>query len=66
MANTVEACLNCHYFKPRKSHVGQCRRRPPTENGFPNVDDREWCGEYHAVLIKSERYLPLPDTAGAS
>lgn len=26
--------------------LGQCRRRPPTFDGWPPVSSAQWCGEY--------------------
>ena len=28
------------------SHVGRCRRRAPTMNGYPAVFETDWCGDH--------------------
>lgn len=36
-----KACTNCSFFAPYK-----CKRNPPSEIGYPEVERLGWCGEF--------------------
>lgn len=42
-------CLRCAHFyvlEEVNSEHGECRRNPPTENGWPAINCMEYCGEF--------------------
>lgn len=61
-AGSDGTCRTCRFYgegKTATGHlIGQCRRRAPQQfygegwchNGWPSVEDGDWCGEYIALL----------------
>jgi hypothetical protein len=51
-SNDRQCCGNCAYFfatgnlSEKGPVVGFCRRYPPSEKGWPEVEERDWCGEW--------------------
>lgn len=45
-----ETCTNCHFWESvedEDGHIlGECRRFPPSYQGWPMTDARKWCGEF--------------------
>ena len=47
-----QCCGNCRFFAATGSEpemgpvVGFCRRYPPEVGGWPDVEERDWCGEW--------------------
>jgi len=48
-------CKTCMWFAIKDStqpassdvgHIGRCRRRAPTMNGYPVVFESDWCGDH--------------------
>jgi len=46
-------CRTCHAYASymEMGVSGECRLRAPEANGFPSVDDDEWCLEWRAVPV---------------
>ena len=42
------ACKDCLFFNPDRDdeQMGECRRQPPTRDGWPSTGIRDWCGEF--------------------
>lgn len=49
----IESCGSCIYFKITEDR-DECHRNPPGENGWPECDYEEFCGEYKPVLQQCE------------
>lgn len=45
-------CDECRHWKPVDdgdgNDIGQCRRFPPTYDGWPMTTGEDWCGEWQA------------------
>lgn len=47
-------CSTCMWFVDKdgagvqreNGRIGRCRRHAPTNNGFPVVYERDWCGDH--------------------
>ena len=43
-------CTECKYFHLEKTYHNQtifvCRRFPPNDEGFPEIENNWWCGEF--------------------
>lgn len=44
--NDAAACLRCLWWATQDSEHGQCRRNPPADNGWPETQPFDWCGEW--------------------
>jgi len=50
-----KSCKDCrHYNDPDEVGTGQCRRYPPTDNGWPPTTDSDWCGEFNSTILPPE------------
>lgn len=38
-------CADCRFFD-RGHSVNLCRRNPPSDEGWPEVNGIDWCGEF--------------------
>jgi len=46
----IQRCDKCQHFKKSIGNSwGKCCYNPPTENGFPLVQDDDFCGKFEAV-----------------
>lgn len=51
-------CKTCMFFVPKnESSVGRCRRKAPTNDGWPVIFDTDWCGEHR--LVEEQLYVEL-------
>ena len=39
-------CDGCKWFTPSNGMAGNCRKKSPTETGFPVVFVSDWCGDH--------------------
>lgn len=65
------ACMNCYYWQSTHSghrdlpehhasgEPGECRRYPPTKEGFPAVGGRKYCGEYEHKELRHHKLQML-------
>ena len=44
--NTTVRCVTCPYFAHPPWMYGQCRRRPPSKRGWPEVQHDDWCAAH--------------------
>lgn len=68
MTNKVE-CSKCDFYEKKNSQTGECRIRPPVEQGlvtraiFPIVESTDWCGGHSDFdgfeMVNPDRYESL-------
>lgn len=49
MTPASEQCSNCRFFNPAGEGLFElpvCRRYPPVNDCWPQVEDEDWCGEW--------------------
>ena len=50
MTDAINHCEACRWWVPIEDEdghrLGQCRRFPPSYEGWPMTDAMDWCGEY--------------------